>query len=952
MSLRRSMAMAVVALLAAVPATWAQSQSINGTIEGMLKDTTGAVLPGVTVTIVNVETGVRRVVISDADGSYRAPLLPLGTYTVRAELAGFKVVERTGISLSAGDTALINLNLEVGGVEEVISVSAEAPVTNPASIDLGRTISEAEIKNLPLVARNPYNFALQQPNVVGYENEEFGATRMNANGTQMRTNYQIDGSNATQKNRAGLRMFQPSEVMIKEVKVITSGFAPEFGQTTGMVFNAVTPSGTNQLSGQASYRFRRTWMSARPAASSPTAEKPDTQVDNFTGALGGPIVRDKWHFYLGYEYLKRDLSAQRVITVDPGNASRLGLSPEVASGVIPAVAKANMFIAKTDAQLSDAHRLSLRYTLFDQKIPENIGGGLNTRETATDFQDKMWGGQAQLVSTVGSNKLNEMRVAFGKRDNPRQPSAIAGPGPAIAIPGVANFGGSATRTEFVEEYWQFVDNFSWFAGRHSFKAGVDFQFIRDTRLSDVSATYRFDSIDAYLAARDGIDPFAYANFAQSVGDPSVEYKQRYYSFFVQDDFRLTPNFKILYGLRYDLFSPPDGNPAAPAIETRSFRRDGNNLSPRIGIAWSLDPEAKTVLRASTGLMYEPPLGRLYEDALLEAGLPTFLTASVGPTSAGAPAFPGTLASLPPGVQPSRSIRTVSSDYDNQYAWMTNVQLERALSEDMSIAVGFVNSTGRNLPVSLSNNFLPSGNQLLDGRPIFDRSQRVRPEFETVTEVRSTGDSQYNAATVLVEKRMSHGFQFQASYTYAKAKDHGLSGRYVVGSIDRDGLSDPTNQENDYGRTAWDQTHTFIFSSVIAPHFEGNGLMATILNDNQLGIIVQANSGLPFNIRSNRDLNNDGSTNDRPNGIARNSRDLGSVFNVDLRYSRFVEMSTRVRFELFAEAKNILNSANPRSVNSVVQTDTLGNLLSPLPDVFDATNFYESRQFQFGAKVTF
>jgi hypothetical protein len=140
--------------------------------------------------------------------------------------------------------------------------------------------------------------------------------------------------------------------------------------------------------------------------------------------------------------------------------------------------------------------------------------------------------------------------------------------------------------------------------------------------------------------------------------------------------------------------------------------------------------------------------------------------------------------------------------------------------------------------------------------------------------------------------------------------------------------------------------------VIAPRVEGNGLMATILNDNQFGIIVQANSGLPFNIRSNRDLNDDGFTNDRPNGIARNSRDLGSVFNVDLRYSRFLALNERVRFELFAEAKNILNSANPRSVNSVVQTDTTGNLMSPLPDVFDATNFYESRQLQFGAKVTF
>jgi len=220
------------------------------------------------------------------------------------------------------------------------------------------------------------------------------------------------------------------------------------------------------------------------------------------------------------------------------------------------------------------------------------------------------------------------------------------------------------------------------------------------------------------------------------------------------------------------------------------------------------------------------------------------------------------------------------------------------------------------------------------------------------EVRSTGESKYNAFTVLLEKRMSHGFQMQASYTYAKAEDHGLAGRYVVGSIDREGLSNPLDQDFDYGPTAWDQRHTFILSTVIQPQVEGRSLWARIANDNLLSIIVQANSGLPFNIRSNRDLNNDGFTNDRPNGIARNSRDLGNVFNVDLRYSRFFQVNDRVRFELFAEARNLLDSADVRSVNSVVQTDTLGNLLAPLPDVFVATNFYEPRQVQIGAKLTF
>ena len=130
-----------------------------------------------------------------------------------------------------------------------MSVSGEAPIAEPGKIDLGRTISEAEIKNLPLVSRNPYNFAFLQANVTGYENEEFGVPRINANGTQMHTNYQIDGNTNTEKDRAGLRLLPVSEVMVKEVKVITSGFAPEFGQTTGMVYNAVTPVGHQRALG-------------------------------------------------------------------------------------------------------------------------------------------------------------------------------------------------------------------------------------------------------------------------------------------------------------------------------------------------------------------------------------------------------------------------------------------------------------------------------------------------------------------------------------------------------------------------------------------------------------------------------------------------------------------------------------------------------------------------------
>jgi hypothetical protein len=171
----------------ALPAA-AQSQAVNGSIEGTIRDSSGAALPGVTITITNTDTGAQRVVVAGNDGEYRAPLLPLGAYDVVAELQGFKRFEQKGITLQAGQVALINVTLSVGNVSETIVVTGESPVAQPGRIDLGRTIGETEVKNLPLVSRNPYNFAFLQANVTGYENNEFGVPRINANGSQMRTN--------------------------------------------------------------------------------------------------------------------------------------------------------------------------------------------------------------------------------------------------------------------------------------------------------------------------------------------------------------------------------------------------------------------------------------------------------------------------------------------------------------------------------------------------------------------------------------------------------------------------------------------------------------------------------------------------------------------------------------------------------------------------------------------
>ena len=958
----------------------AQSTAINGAIEGVAKDTTGAVLPGVTIQVTNLDTGARRSLTSGADGGFRALLLPLGSYTVRAEMQGFKAAERTGVTLSAGQTATLNFTLEVGGVEEVVSVSGEAPMAEPGKIDLGRTISETEIKNLPLVSRNPYNFAFLQANVTGFENEEFGVPRINANGTQMHTNYQIDGNTNTEKDRAGLRLLPVSEVMVKEVKVITSGFAPEFGQTTGMVYNAVTPSGTNQLFGSASFRVRRKGFSEKPFFLAATAPKPDTHVNNWTATLGGPILKDRTHFYLGYEFVDRDLSADRVITVSPANATRLGLGSSAipSSGVIPAAQTVNFLLGKVDHQLSASSKLSARYVFFKNSSPYNIGatsrGAANTVEQATDFNDRMDSASLQLISSIGSDRLNELRVQYARRHQFRTASEGAGTGPAITASGVANFGGpiatvSDAGFDFNQGIWQVLDNFSWIRGRHNFKVGVDAQFIDDARVNTLFQLYTFPSVDAYVAAAGGANARSYTTFSQLFGDPTVSYNTSFFGVFVQDDFKISQSFKVLYGIRYDLFKIPDSRPFAANPLSSSFRVDKNNFGPRVGFSWAIDDEARTVLRASSGLMYEPVLLNFYEDAIQRNGDPRTVSLTLSPTSAGAPAFPGTLGDLPPGfVLPRQSIVAIDSAFSTQYSVLTNVQLERALTRDLSVAVGYVNSTGRNLPVLIDTNLIATGGTLGDGRPIYARAvsaeTRANTAFNHIDVFQSIGSASYNAFTAQVNKRMSRGFQFQASYTLAKGEDNApLTGTYVVGSND-DRVSDPSNLEREKGATPFQQTHTFVFSTVIQPRIEGGGLGALLANNNQLGVIVQANSGLPFNIRANQDLNQDDVTNDRPLGIERNSGRLGSVVNVDARYVRFINLRGRVRAELFAEAKNLLNrgcsepsayaacDANVLAVNRIVTTDAAGNPAAALPSPFPGTGGYLQRAFQLGLKLAF
>jgi Carboxypeptidase regulatory-like domain len=965
--LRAFLAVGVVLVLA-LPAA-GQSQAVNGAIEGTILDTSGGVLPGVTVTVTNVETGASRTVVTNERGLFRAPLLPLGTYRVAAELAGFKTIERGGITLAAGQTAVINMTMDVGNVAEVVSVTADTPIVDPGKIDLGRNINEREVKDLPLVSRNPYNFALLQPGVSGFENSEFGVPRFSANGSLLRINYQVDGNTNTQKDRAGLRLLPVSEVMVREVKVVTSGYAPEFGQTTGLVYNAITPSGTNVVHGDASYRFRRKDMSARPFYFNSTPQipdKPDTHVDTVTATIGGPIVKDRLHYYFGFENTARDLSADRVITIDQASAAAIGLTPDQSSGVMPAKQSVRFFIGKADYQLSSAHRFTARYILFRNSSPNNINGGLNSTEWATDFTDAMDSLAGQLVSTLGGNKLNELRVQYARRHQSRVANSLSGSGPAITITGVANFGGpldsdQSADFDFTQGIFQVVENFSLILGGHSLKFGGDLQLVHDSRTATSIEKYTFPGVAAYQSAASGQTPRSYSTFQQLLGPTDFSMDTRLYSLFAQDDFRVSPDIKLVYGVRYDLYVVPKGDPSAPYPYSQSFTVDKNNFGPRVGVAWTLGQSKRTVLRASTGVMYDQPLLAAYENAIQQNGTRA-ITVSVGPTSAGAPDFPNVLSESSGVALPVRSLFAVDPAFRTARTFQNNVQLDRAIGDNYSVRVGVIYVKGTNLPVITDINVIPTaGSALADGRPIYstavNTASRVDPRFNHVNTVQSIGDSTYTAMTVQLTRRFSHGIQFDLTYALGKGSDNAplTSALAVQGDP---GRSDPSNLERDRGPNILDMRHNFAGSIVATPtRASDNPTLNYLLNNNQFGILIQANSGLPFNIRSNLDLNADSVLSDRPLYVGRNSMYLPARFNVDFRYSRFIPIRGAMRGELLFEFKNVFNNRQTSAVNGVVATDTAGSPLAPIPA--SANDFpmagrsgYEARQFQLGFKFNF
>lgn len=935
-----------LALSLAVTTAFGQANAINGQILGVVTDAAGATVAGAKVKVTNTQTGYTNSVETAASGLYRFNILPLGQYELVVESAGFAPNRITGIALNAGSTT-INVVLQVGGVATEIVVSASNSVIDPSRTDQGSSLTYNTIASLPLVSRNPFNFILQQPNVSGRGNTEFGVPRkLNANGFNGRINYQLDGANNVQSDRAGIRLMPVSNTWVEEVQQVSNGFAAEFGNTVGTVFNTITRSGTNSLHGDGSFIWRRTPYSARPALLR-AAPTPQVNVNAYNFSGGGALVKDKVFLFGAYERVKRDLPS--TVSVLPADLALLGL-PASFADAIPFRQDVQFFMIKSDVQISSRNRLSVRYNGHRNNSPYNNAGGLTTVDRTYNFVDRSHAGAIQLISSLSANAVNELRVQIPYRSQSQQAFEATGKGPAITIPSVALFGNSLAVGFIYEETTPEVsENFSYNLNQHSLKVGATFRSIRDTQVQATSANYTFASIATYLAAKSGANPKGYTSFVQTVGEPSVNYNSLFSSFYGQDAWKPRANVTISYGLRYDVYRPPTANASSLFPSGRSFRTDKNNFAPRLAVAVGL---GKWVLRSSAGIFYDPFQTDTYRRAIVNNGSPAFFSLSVAPTAAFAPSFPAVFSGAPAGFTlAQQDITTVDPQFASLYSANANVTLSRELTPDLGVTFTYLFTKGNRLPIYRNINLSPGPNTLADGRPIYAGTRRIAG-FGNVISAESVGQSNYNGFNVSVTKRYAKQFELMGSYTWS----HALDNAPEQNNIDSGAffLSDWTNRRRDYGNSLTDRRHVFNGNALWRPRANGgNSSWNYFVNHNTFAFLVNAQTGENFNLASNRVLNGDASTPaafQRPLYVGRNTLVAPNTFEVNLRYSRTFPLRERFGAEFFMESTNIFNHTNVTGLNNTATVDVAGNITTPASLAW--TSALDQRLIQFGLKFKF
>jgi len=938
---RTTLATATLAfcLIGVVGAASAQETINSASVSGRVTDPQGAVVPGAVVTARQIQTNVMAETTSDQEGRFRFPYLKVGPYEVSVHLDGFKDAVRR-LTLTVGAAFDLPLTLSVAGLDTSVTVTAEAQILEAARSQIAGTVSAREVDNLPMNGRNFLDLALLVP---GVSPTNVASTQLFAEtsavpgaglsiGSQRNfsNNFIVDGLSAND-DAAGLSGLPYGVGAVDQFQVVTSGGQAELGRALGGYINIVTKSGTNASHGELYGYVRDDRLNAPNALSGTTLPMHQNQ---YGGGLGGPIARNRTFYFANVEQRRLDQSG--LVTISPANVAAINArlaavgypgSPITTGSYSNPVDTTNVF-GKIDHQLIGSDQLSVRYALYDVTSDNSRGaGGLNASTASAGLDNIDQTAAFSNTISLSTHTVNETRAQATFSDLNASPTDPVGP--AVSIAGVASFGtlsGSPTRRQ--HRLYEIVDNLSHQAGAHALRAGIDILYNHDTITypRSIRGAYTFSSLANFLA-----DVYNNNGFTQTFGTTVVPQTNPNLGIYAQDEWKIGPHVTLNTGLRYDL-------QFLQAVDT-----DRNNVSPRLGIAWSPSDERRAVVRASAGLFYDRVPLRALANALLSAGNTTDLgnlqqnSISLSPAQAGAPSFPAILGA-PIASVTLPNLTTMDRGMQNAYSRQASLELEQQIGARSTVSVGYQYTRGVDLIISINQN-VPScvatgTNNGCRPNPTFGNNSQYSPRAES---------SYHGLHASFVQRPAAWGF-YRVSYTLSKALDD-------VGEFFFSSPIDPFDLSKDWGRSDDDQRHRLVVNGVInSPATPARTVWEKVSHGLQLGGTLQYYSALPFNITSG--VTTIQGTAGRPivNGafIDRNAAVGPDFFSLNARVSRSFRLARSLQLEALAEGFNLTNRENVVTVNG-----NFGGAVyptNPSPTFGQVTAVGDPRTFQLGVRL--
>jgi len=979
---------AIVFLVTLTPATFAQQGTSE--IGGRVSDEQGAVLPGVSIVLTNEDSGVFREVASGEDGSYFASALTPGRYRLAAKLPGFRNFERRGLLLEVGKTLTINFTMPVGTVAETVTVTDVSPLLDVTSSEVGGNIGTGEITELPAPNRNLFAIVALLPGVQFLPSNQFGNDAIIASGQAAQGNnitldggYNSDdalGSSVGGQTRTALESVQ-------EFQVLTNQYDAEFGRATGAVVNAVTKQGTNQFRGVLFGFFTNSNLTAPDYfAKLNNQEKPESSLKQWGGTLGGPIVRNKMHFFGSLER----------ITESPNRSFNFAARPDLNFATVEHREAWNEMI-RFDHQINANNTWAVRYLGESSPQipiiqPRTTQGTMRSPAGAASFTDETDLDQTIVgtyTTVLGNARVNTIRASATLEHWYHGSICVRGQGEEKVFdqskcpPTLYQLNFFTQQSPEAAGPWdrnyQLQDVYSWFVpdmkGNHEFKAGTTYHYtiLRRTVQTHMNGGFFFNTDLPFNRA----DPRTYPErFTLRVGGPfNLNMHSHTIEAFGQDKWRISPHATVSLGVRYDLEVTPIDETDNPLFrDPHAYPVDKNNFSPRLGFSYSPDSGGRSVIRGGYGLFYGRTLLGLVENFF---SMPKFArsfevlfpqdSADPGPSRGQFPTDPtlingpvinrAYIGALYPAGTRLRNTGDIMFDSPNRrqpYTHQVTIGFERQFASSLSISADYVRMTGRDM--FLQRNLNPSIRANTSRTGSITRSDAFgvlgEPYVSKVWLVENVGRSQYDALNLQLEKRYSRYFSSRASYSLSSSRGTASA------QADRNLLQVGTNLNLDklWGPVSVDRRHILTLSGRMEiPKTHGVNVSGT----------MRYMSGAPYTISdSTFDTDRNGEAFDPLPAGTYSGTTVGSLQNVkykggvngaygpnffqtDLRITYRQHIGEGRTLDLTAEIYNLTNYANFNNPSGDLR---IGSSFLKPQNLRGGSGF--PRQAQFGARFAF